>query len=96
MDFEPEERTTLPFQLNPFGQLTSVNLFGVYPEGIAIGRLAPFLHRVSERLDEPLVARPLLKRYSIDVTGEHGCRSTGFLRCGLVVHKHQSCYECRH
>jgi len=96
MDLESEKRAAPSFQLNPFDQLIDANLFGVHLEGIAVRQLAPFPNRVAERLDEPLVARPFLRGYSIDVAGESGHgRSSSFLCCGFVVHKNQSCHECR-
>jgi hypothetical protein len=57
-DLELEERTALPFQLNPFGQMISAHVLYVQLEGKAIGQLMPFLHRVSEVLDELPVPRP--------------------------------------
>src|ERR1700730_17331495 len=46
-------------------------------------------YRVTERLDEPRVACPFLRKYSVDVAGESGrSRAGGLLRCGFVVHKH--------
>lgn len=88
MDLEPEERAAPSFQLNPFDQLPGINLFGVHLEGIAVRQFTPFLDRVAERLDEPSVARPFLRRYSVDVARESGLRRpSGLLRCS-VVHKH--------
>ncbi|SRR6266436_4065601 len=87
-DLEPEERAALPFHLDPFDQLPGANLCGVYLERIAVRQLTPFLDRAAERLDEPSVARPLLRRYSFDVAGEFRlCRLSGLLRCGSEVHK---------
>jgi hypothetical protein len=88
MDLEPEERSAPSFQLNPFDQLTGVNLFGVHLEGIAVRQFTPFQYRVTQRLDEPPVACPFLRKYSVDVAGESGrSRAGGLLRCGFVVHK---------
>jgi hypothetical protein len=66
-DLELEEGTALPLQLNPFGQLISAHVLHIHLEGEAIGQLAPFLYRVSERLDELSVLRPFLRRNSVDV-----------------------------
>ena len=84
MDLEPEERAAPSFQLNPFDQLIGVNLFGVHLQGIAVRQFVPFLNRVSERLDEPFVARPFQRRYSIDVAGEPG--RNGFISDGQYWH----------
>jgi hypothetical protein len=64
-DLEFEERATPSFQLYPFDQLPGINLFGVHLEGIAVRQLTPSLDRVAERLDEPSVARPFPRRYSV-------------------------------
>src|SRR5260370_36395423 len=74
VDLKPEERATLSFQPNPFDQLPGINLFGVHLEGIAVRQLTSFLDRVAERLDEPSVARPFPRRYSVDVAREFGLR----------------------
>ena len=96
MDLEPEERAAQSLQLNPFDQLSGVNLPSVHLECIAVRQLAPFLDRMAERLDEPPVVRPFLRRYSVDVAGEFGlCSPSGLLRRGFMVHKHQSCHDCR-
>ena len=81
-DLEPEERAAPSFQLNPFDQLTGVNLFGVHLERIAVRQLTPILDRATERLDEPPVARPLLRRYSVDVADESRCHRPTFVLRG--------------
>ncbi len=50
-DLEPEERTALPFQLDPCDQLRGVNSSGVNLERVAVWQFAPFLDRVVESLD---------------------------------------------
>jgi hypothetical protein len=76
--------------------MSGVNLPSVHLECIAIRQLTPLLDRMMERLDEPPVARPFLRRYSVDVACEFGlCGSTGWLRRDFMVHKHQSCHDGR-
>jgi hypothetical protein len=36
----------------------------------SVRQLTPFLDRTAERVDEPPVARPLLRSYSVDIAGE--------------------------
>ena len=69
-DLEPEERAAQSLQLNPFDQLSGINLPGVHPERIAVRQLALIAWR--SKLDEPPVARPFLRRYSVDVACESG------------------------
>jgi len=69
-DLEPKERAALPFQLDPFDQLAGAYLCSVHLEHITVRELKPFLGRTAERIDEPAIARPLPRSYSVDVAGQ--------------------------